>query len=485
VLKDYSVNPKPEYWENFPSKALPTEPTCEVNVPLLAKLCSRKVHMLTNSERIRAHTCIDNLKNGASSFQKSPLPACYQKNAANTVTHGREVSDAIASWLKKGFAAGPFDTPPLQNFRVNPLMAIQQSGKVRPVLNLSAPEGTSFNDFVNEIELEKVHMTSAKQFANSLIEAGEGAVFSKYNLVDAYKNVPVKIFYLRLQVFSWLSKFFVETRQIFGAKTAVPNYDIFGNTILTLANVDAQVPKCFLHRALDDVPLVSPKCRNYCETFDNAYVNTCSALNVKLAEPCKKFEKAFVHSSFGKVLGYFFNSKPLSWKLPDDKRQKYRNFAITLLEKRSSGLKDMQTLMGILNHAGMFAPFLRGFKFNLNKTLGCLQSNPDSVMYLSDACLSELRVWCNFLAENDWHPLGGVHYAPPLFCKNFASDAAGCPSGLTSNDKIGCGNIGFDGEGIIIFANQFFGLLHLLQMQKTKCKKVMEQKRPHSNSLVF
>jgi hypothetical protein len=212
-------------------------------------------------------------------------------------------------------------------------MAIQQSGKVRPVLNLSAPEGMSFNDYVNEIELEKVHMTSAKQFASSLIEAGEGAVFSKYDLVDAYKNVPVKIFDLRLQGFSWLSKFFLETRQIFGAKTAVPNYDIFGNTILTLANADAKVPKCFFHRALDDVPVVSSKCRDVCESFDDAYVNTCSDLNVKLAEPCKNFEKAFVHSSYGKVLGYFFSSKPLSWKLPDDKRKKYRNFEVSIFEK--------------------------------------------------------------------------------------------------------------------------------------------------------
>jgi hypothetical protein len=58
-------------------------------------------------------------------------------------------------------------------------MAIQKSGKVRPVLNLSAPDKLSFNDFVDEAKLEKVHMTSAKQFAASLQEAGMGASFSK------------------------------------------------------------------------------------------------------------------------------------------------------------------------------------------------------------------------------------------------------------------------------------------------------------------
>jgi hypothetical protein len=82
-----------------------------VNIPLLEKLCKTKDSMLSNSERERAHTCIENLKNGASSFQIGSLPACYQKNASNTLLHGREVSDAVASWLKKGFAGGPFDSP--------------------------------------------------------------------------------------------------------------------------------------------------------------------------------------------------------------------------------------------------------------------------------------------------------------------------------------------------------------------------------------
>jgi hypothetical protein len=212
-------------------------------------------------------------------------------------------------------------------------MAIQQSGKVRPVLNLSAPEGLSFNDYVDEIQLEKVHMTSAKQFTISLIEAGHNAIFSKYDLVDAYKNVPVKIFDLRLQGFSFLSKFFVETRQILGAKTAVPNYDIFGNTLLVLANADAAVPNPFMHRALDDVPIVSPRCQDYCVKFDTAYKNVCSSLNVKLAEPDANFEKAFVHSTFGKVFGFFFDSRRMAWRLPDEKIIKYSNFAVMIFKK--------------------------------------------------------------------------------------------------------------------------------------------------------
>jgi hypothetical protein len=298
-------------------------------------------------------------------------------------------------------------------------------------------------------------MTSAKQFATSLAEAGPNAKFSKYDLVDAYKNVPVQIKDLRLQGFCWLEKYFVETRQIFGAKTAVPNYDILGNTLLTLANVTANVPKKFLHRALDDVPVISPSCKNYCDLFDKSYTELCSYLNVKLAEPCKKFEKAFAKVTYGKVLGYFFDSKSMSWKLPEEKRAKYRNFAVEILMKRSCNLLEMQTLMGYLNYAGMFSVFLKGMKFNLNKALGYLQSHCDKILLLNDDCLFELRVWANFLCDESWQPLA-VHYSPPLYYKNFASDAAGWNSGKNLSENVGCGSVGFDGSGRITFANQFF-----------------------------
>ena len=71
-------------------------------------------------------------------------------NAKSAFTHGALLTDTIAQWVKNKMVAGPFDEPPLANFRVNPLMAVQQKTKVRPILNLSAPKKFSFNDAVDE-----------------------------------------------------------------------------------------------------------------------------------------------------------------------------------------------------------------------------------------------------------------------------------------------------------------------------------------------
>jgi hypothetical protein len=52
----------------------------------------------------------------------------------------------LASWVKKGYVAGPFPASPVPNFRSNAMLAIEQKGKIRIVMDLSSPKGASFND---------------------------------------------------------------------------------------------------------------------------------------------------------------------------------------------------------------------------------------------------------------------------------------------------------------------------------------------------
>ena len=197
-----------------------------VSADALSFLVDKHKEKLKICEVARAKACIDNIRFGASSCQKSELPACHCKNAKTAVINGREVTDVLAVWLKKKFVAGPFKSLPFDKFRVNSLMAIDQGHKVRPVLNVSLPKLklSSFNDNINKLALEKVKMSTAKKFSYTLVEAGAGAVMSKFDMVDAYKNIPAPPSDLRLQGFEWLSRYFVELRQIFGAILAVPNF---------------------------------------------------------------------------------------------------------------------------------------------------------------------------------------------------------------------------------------------------------------------
>ncbi len=256
--KDYSKAPDAEFWKSFPTSSLPEKAFSRIYVDKLEEKLMEKRELLTYCDFRRGMRCVRNLREGAEAFQKSALPPCFVDNAPSAVQHGEEVTDAIASWVKAGFAAGPFDAPPLENFRVNSLIAIPQGSKVRPVLNVSLPQGKSLNNNVREKSLEKFSMCSARCFSYLVMDAGKLAWMTKPDWCDAYKNIPCKLEDLRLQGFSWQSKFFVETRQIFGAKASVANFDILGNTVLKLVLTECDVLSSFSHRQLDDIPRVAP-----------------------------------------------------------------------------------------------------------------------------------------------------------------------------------------------------------------------------------
>jgi hypothetical protein len=134
---------------------------------------------LTECQFLRGERLISDLRIGATSEQMFDLPACSVPNSVSTVEFGREVTDSVASWLKKGLAAGPFDMPPLKKFRANSLLAIKQGEKVRTVIDLSSTALRSFNDNISTVKLEKVYMTSVKQFSKSLVLAGKNSKISK------------------------------------------------------------------------------------------------------------------------------------------------------------------------------------------------------------------------------------------------------------------------------------------------------------------
>lgn len=454
-LESYEENPSKEFWTKFPKCELPNSVVTGLKPDSLMKEMSKVENKLTLAQKKRAKRCIMNLKHGAGACQKNPaLPMLYTRNAKLAFRYGREVTDAVATFVKKGFVSGPWDSPPLPKFRVNPLMAVPQGAKCRPVLNVSLPEGKSFNDNINDNLLEKVKMSSARKFGFTVKESGKDAWMLKFDLTDAYKNVPAKLEDLRLQGFSWLGKFFVENRQIFGARTAVANFDILGKTILDIVCADCEIAKQKVHRQLDDVPVVGK--REECVEFERKYREVCKAINIGLAENCEKFDKAFGLTQYGKVLGIWFDSEKKCWKLPHEKAEKAAD-AISEAMKEEMDLLKMQKLMGRLNDICLMCPFLSGFKKPLNSALGFLQKNPNKKIQLTREAREDLMIFAGFLKDNEtWCPIPDRPCFPPVWREVYTSDAAGCAKVIKDGEEIGCGNVGLDMEGKILFASQIF-----------------------------
>ncbi len=456
-LSDYSIHPEAEFWEKFPRCDLPKCAETNINVSKLEKKVYEYKNKMTDHQFERSLKAIDYLKNGAPAFQEKTLPGCYVRNAASTLRYGREITDNIATWVNEGFTAGPFDRPSA-NFRVNPLIAVVQPGKVRPVLDVSSPNGESYNSAVCEFETETVKMASARQFSQLILDCGQGAIMSKHDLGAAYKQVPCRVADLRLQGFSWLGKYFVETRQVFGAKTSVCNYDIVGETLKLISVIESEIPAELVLRQVDDVPVVAPGDSGLCEKFSETYKKVCKELNVKLAPDCPLMDKAFTCQHRGKVLGVKFDTTDLIWSLSDKKFQNALHSVKKALTNETVTLKECQRLVGRLNDVGQLCPLMKVFKQPISQCLADIASSakPDSLVKVTKEAKDDLSVWAGFLSiDYRWLPINKEFHAPPLRAKEFVSDAAGLSDTADAWKKPGCGCVGFAEDGTIVFANQF------------------------------
>ena len=453
ILTSYEGSQNEDFWLKFPFRQVPESIHSPIAVNELVKLVNETTSF-TVTQKKRAESCVNFLMNGAPAHQLVELPSVFTKNSHSALIHGALVTDKLASWIKDDIVSGPFSSPPLSNFRVNPLIAVEQHDKVRPVLNVSEPAGRSFNDNVNKFLTEKVCMSSAKEFGYAIVKCGKNAKISKFDLVNAYKNIPTKLKDLRLQGFQWLGKYFVETQQIFGAKTSVCNFDIFGHTVLDLALARCDIVKSLVFRRLDDIPVVSPFHTSWCEDFSVTYKDVCNKLNVKLAPDCPNNEKAFSNQTQGRVLGIDFDTSDLTWSYPEEKRVKCLQTIEDVLRKRLVNLLDMQKLMGSLGDLGQLCPFLKGFKKPLNDMLSFLQNNPSEKCCVSERAEDDLYVWAGMLSDTSFKlPIPHEPCHSPAYCKEFVSDAAGNPSGLPGSGA-GVGGVGFDEEGVVILAFQ-------------------------------
>jgi hypothetical protein len=185
------------------------------------------------------------------------------------------------------------------------------------------------------------------------------------------------------------------------------------------------------------------------------YRKLCDEINLELAEACPSFDKAFDCSKSGKVLGIHFDTRDLTWRLPCDKVVSTLKAIADAASKKQVPLKEMQGLMGRLNHISQMCPFLNSFKHPLNMMLAECLTN-ETASWTSDA-KNDLKIWSGFLSDMENRmPIPHPNYGPPLCTKNFYSDAAGFPQNGKWKGEIGCGVMGINELGDMMLAFQIW-----------------------------
>lgn len=371
---------------------------------------------------------LDNMRFGADALiDPSKVSPMVDQNGKSVLQPevARYYTDQLVTMVKNKFVAGPFDTSPIPNLRINSLFAINQSDKYRPILNLSTPEGNSYNEAIIPHKMRKVTMSTARQFADTLCNTGKGSYISKLDHVSAYKLVPAKAEQFYLQGFMWLGKIFIELRQIFGARSSVPNYDDLHQTVSDLVKLKSNTDRQYLHRTLDDQVTVTPNLQENM-AFIETYLELAKKIKLPLADTSGQ-DKAFLYRTKGTVLGVVFDTNEMSWSYNASKRLTHMKILQSALFMPKVTLEMMQKVSGVINTFVLMCPLLRFLRAPIIAQLSDAYST--SPIFMGSASARFLNLWLHIFEElEDGFPVANITRFPPAIVKTFVSDAAGLPN---------------------------------------------------------
>ena len=307
---------------------------------------------------------VDNIRNGAKigchGACRNPTTA---KNTAGCYADGYKISDAVASWIKKGFVKGPIPMKEVpKEAKFSALMTRPKpNGSCRIILNLSAPKKKSVNDGIDKKEYP-AKMSSTTEWLRVLKKAGRGCYILKVDWSDAYKHIPVHPDDLDLQWFEWLGMAFMELCLIFGSVSSPGLFDELAKLILFIVLRKAGFPRDMAIQHLDDICAAMSKSQvDLLYKLDETFFQVAKELGLELA-PRSDPDKSFGPSQKGTVLGVEYDTVSWTWGIPQDKLARLVVGLQKAAEAESIQQDEIWSLVGKIIHV---RPLIPSGKFNI------------------------------------------------------------------------------------------------------------------------
>jgi hypothetical protein len=363
------------------------------------------------------------LVNGFSSGFKIPFTGQRQfrlsKNLPSFDKFKSVGLNKINEELKTGRIAGPYASPPLTNLQVSPLGIVPKKtpGEFRMIHHLSFPEGLSINDNIPQ-QFCSVHYQSIDDAISAIKKVGVGALLSKSDLENAYKQVPIHPTDFELLGFQVDGLFYYDKTLPFGLSYSCQLFEKFSSALQWILQHKFQVGHCI--HVLDDFLFVGKPHSTECYDALLAFYTLATEINL----PIKK-EKTVLPTTTLTFLGLELDTVRFEVRLPEDKLISLRNRINHFKKKRTATLLELQSLIGLLNFACAVVPPGRAFlRRIIDLTMGL--KKPFHHRNLNKEARADLQAWSLFLDHFNGRALfhsGVAHTSASLHLYTDASNA--------------------------------------------------------------
>ena len=335
--------------------------------------------------------------------------------------------EAISSYIEgeqaKGRMLGPFPPAWRQHLHVNRFGLIPKghnTGKFRLITDLSFPRGRSVNDGISS-ELTSLSYISVDNVGEIVASMGAGALLAKMDIESAYRLVPVHPQDRILQAVEWEGHIFVDPMLPFGLCSAPK---IFNSLADALNWCLQQAGIRYVLHYLDDFIIIAPPDSQECEEALAILDRVCDQLNIPMA--AHKREGPTTCLIF---LGILIDTVAGELRLPEEKLARLRALLHQWGEKRACTRRELESLIGLLNHACKVVRPGRAFLRRLLDTLHGAEARPGSngFVRLNVSCRTDIAWWREFVTLwNGVSFLHPPHLLPSVMMTSDASGAWGC-----------------------------------------------------------
>ena len=300
------------------------------------------------------------------------------------------VDKYLAEEIRLGRIKGPLESFPAQ-FHCAPIGLVPKSeeGKFRIIHDLSYPPGQSVNDEIPP-ECTAVSYQSVYDAIYMLCRLGRGAFMAKTDIEKAFRIIPLHPDDQHLFCMCWRDKLYMDQVMQMGCSSSCQIFQAFATAIQWIAVTKLGIPSV---NYLDDFLFGSMS--KLVGTKDLLkFLDMCKDIGIPIAE-----NKTFYPDNIMTFLGLEIDTLQNQVRLPEEKMTKCIAEIQELVKHKSTRLRKLQSVIGLLNFACQVILPGRAFLRRLiDLTIG--KEAPHHWIKITSA-IDDLLVWLEFLRQHN------------------------------------------------------------------------------------
>lgn len=300
------------------------------------------------------------------------------------------MAEKINHELSLGRIEGPFYSAPFPNFKSSPLALREKknSGKFRLLHNLSFPYDERSVNFNIPEKFSTVNYASFSS-AVKIIQSKTQCYLAKSDIADAFRLIPLHSSQYPLTGFYYKGYYYDKCLPQ-GCSSSCQIFEKFSDSLLWILQNKYNCTDVV--KVLDDFLFISNS-SDHCQYMLDCFRQLCNDIGVPIAE--HKTEGPSQQLSF---LGVDLNTIHMTAQLPHEKLTKYSSEIILFLGKSKCTLRELKSIIGMLQFATCVIPIGKCFLRRLHDaTIGI--TKPHYYIKLTKKIKEDLSLWNMFLSK--------------------------------------------------------------------------------------